>query len=144
MEDGRLYMRVFSSKVRAVLLSHPVVSKGLFTLIEISLRYNITYIYSFVWHRNWIDTCDVDTAVLRMYAFCVATYCTWLYIWLKQINIILLWYPVACSAQCSHVITDIEGSSFYLCSNLKVSILHIKVNRWIFTIFNTSADPLIR
>ena len=40
LEDGRLYMRVFSSKVRAVLLSHPVVSKGLFTLIEISLGYN--------------------------------------------------------------------------------------------------------
>ena len=39
-EDGRLYMCVFSSKVRAVLLSHPVVSKGLFTLIEISLGYN--------------------------------------------------------------------------------------------------------
>ena len=33
-------MRVFSSKVRAVLLSHPVVSKGLFTLIKISLGYN--------------------------------------------------------------------------------------------------------
>ena len=33
-------MCVFSSKVRVVLLSHPVVSKGLFTLIEISLGYN--------------------------------------------------------------------------------------------------------
>ena len=40
LEDGQLYMRVFSSKVRAVLLSHPVVSKGLFTLIKISLGYN--------------------------------------------------------------------------------------------------------
>ena len=39
VEDGRLYMRVFSSKVRAV-LTHPVVSKGLFTLIEINLGYN--------------------------------------------------------------------------------------------------------
>ena len=40
VEDWWLYMRVFSSKVRAVLFSHPVVSKGLFTLIGISLGYN--------------------------------------------------------------------------------------------------------
>ena len=43
LEDGQLYMRVFSSKVRAVLLSHPVVSKGLFTLIKISLGYNTMF-----------------------------------------------------------------------------------------------------
>ena len=32
---------------------------------------------NFVTHRNWVDTWDVDTAVLRVFAFCV--YCTWTY-----------------------------------------------------------------
>ena len=34
----------------------------------------IPFINNFVRHRNWVDSCDVDTAVLRVYTFCVAMY----------------------------------------------------------------------
>ena len=59
--------------------------------IKLNLCYHkikiITIINNFVGHKNWIDTCDVrNTAVLRVYKFYVAIYCTRIYLRITNYN----------------------------------------------------------